>query len=253
MFEWIIANKPWLQWVAFLALASGTVLTGLLNMASGRQTSQEHRAIREGVEKVSVSLEELRSEEGIARFLQDIKIESLRKYLSEQELEQLKILLKEFSISLAAQEVNNLRRIVGEILKIIPTDPFFRVYGYLLSTPLMRDVFAGEIRVVQVIRWEWIIEGEESVELLIFTEDDSGNRITHGPFRNNRITMLEKPLHRYVQFRIQGGGKGHWEFHPRSFRIGWSIARKKNGEWEPDAGIAEYDPFLRFGIGGLES
>jgi len=75
--------------------------------------------------------------------------------------------------------------------------------------------------------------------------------VTYGPFTNNVISMLDRPLQRYVQIRVESHGTGRFEWYPRSFRIGWAVAeRLEDGNWSPMPGLAEYDPFFTIGLHG---
>ena len=63
--------------------------------------------------------------------------------------------------------------------------------------------------------------------------------------------MLDSPLKRYVQIRVESHGVGDFEWYPGSFRIGWAVAKKQtDGSWLPMAGLAEYDPFFTIGLNG---
>lgn len=250
--EWIIINKWWLQYVLLGALILATILQFLFSKADHYQTRKERREIQTTLNSVKDQLEKLSKVEGLERYLQDIKIESLRKYVDKKDLVELQKYLKNFSDNLNTKNLEGLKIAVSKILEIIPTDPFFRVYNLILQNKYMTDnIFSGEWRIVQVVKWDWVVEGDEKASLYVRTANEQGNEITYGPFTNNTISMLDKPLNRYLQIRIESHGTGRFEWYPRSFRIGWAVASKEpDGLWKPNLGLAEFDPYFRIGVQG---
>lgn len=252
--EWVAVNKGWLQYVLLGALILATILQFFLSQASTYQSQKEHREIQTTLNSVKDHLEELSKVEGLERFLNDIKIESLRKYVNKRDFEELQKYLKDFSENLREKNMEELKLSVKNILQIIPTEPYFRVYNLILNqrTNLGIDkIFSGEWRIVQVIKWDWIVEGDEKAEVYINTMDDNGNKITLGPFIDNIISMLDRPIKRFFQIKFQSSGTGRFEMIPRSFRIGWAIANKEEDEgWKPNLGLAEFDPFFRLNVHG---
>lgn len=250
--DWIVVNKWWLQYVLLGALILATTLQFFLSKADKYQSQKEHQEIRTTLNSVKDYLKELSKVEGLERYLQDIKIESLRKYVDKKYFEELQKHLKEFSDNLNTKNAERLKIIVTKILEIIPTDPFFRVYNLILKNPYMtNNIFSGDWRIVQVVKWDWIVEGDEEAKLYVRTVDENSNEVTYGPLVNNIISMLDKPLNRYLQIKIESHGTGRFEWYPRSFRIGWAVANKEpDGSWKPNIGLAEFDPYFRIGIQG---
>jgi hypothetical protein len=252
--EWILANKWWLQYVLLAALILATVLQFFLSQADNYQAQKERQEIQTTLNSVKDHLKELSKVEGLERFLNDIKIESLRKYVNKKDFEELQKYLKDFSENLRLKNIEGLKQSVKNVLQIIPTEPYFRVYNLILNQKTnfgIEKLFSGEWRIVQVIKWDWIVEGNEKAEVYVNTMDDGGNKITLGPFTNNVISMLEQPINQFVQIRFQSSGTGRFEMIPRSFRIGWAVASKdENGKWKPNPGFAEFDPFFRLNIHG---
>lgn len=250
--EWIITNKYWLQYVLLGALVLATCLQFLLSQADNYQSQKEHQKIQITLNSVNDRLEALSKAEGLDRYLQDIKIESLRKYVDKKDFEELQKYLKDFSENLKVKNTEGLKAVVSEILGIIPTDPFFRVYNLVLKNDYMiRSILSGEWRIAQVVKWDWTVEGDEKAELYINTFDKHGNEITLGPFTNNIISMLDRPINKSLQIRFQSSGTGRFEMIPRSFRIGWAVVSKEpDGLWKPNLGLAEFDPYFRIGING---
>lgn len=253
--EWIIANKHWLQWFLLGTIIIATIVQFILSKADSYQTDKNHQEMKKEFEAVKDHLNKLSKVEGLERYLQPIKIESLRKYVGKKDFEELQNQLEKFSDSLKNKDKDGLKSAVKNILEIIPADPFFRVYAMLLKYPSMLEKYlAGEWKIVQVIKWDWKVEGDEDAKVYLKTANEKGNDVEYGPFKNNVISMLDKPLNKYFQIRFEGSGTGKLEMYPRSFRIGWAVASKNdNGVWEPNIGLSEYDPFFRVGItGGLE-
>lgn len=250
--EWIVLNKWWLQYILLGALILATILQFLFSQADHYQTRKERREIQAALNSVKDQLKELSKVEGLERYLQGIKIEALRKYVNKKDFEELQNYLRDFSDRLNAKDVKGLKIVVSKILEIIPTDPFFRVYNLVLKNPYMiNNIFSGDWRIVQVVKWDWIIEGDEEAKLFVRTADESGSEVTYGPLVNNTISMLDEPLYRYLQIRIESHGTGRFEWYPRSFRIGWAVASKESdGSWKPNLGLAEFDPYFRIGIRG---
>lgn len=249
--NWIIAHKVMLQWLLFGTLTFATGLQLLLNMANQRQSDLVHSQIQQSLNGVSRRLEQLSKVEGLERYLQDIKIESLRKYVDKKDLEELENYLEDFSQDLNAKDVEGLRQIVKKILAIVPTDPFFRVYNSLLETKLIQEVFSGKLGIVQIVRWDWKVQGDERASLYVSTAGENGESVTQGPFTDNTISMLDLPLRQFIQIRVESTGTGIFEWYPRSFRIGWAVAEKqRDGSWRPLLGLAEYDPYFRISING---
>lgn len=252
MMEWIITNKWWLQYVLLGALIVATCLQFFLSQADNYQSQKDHQKMQITLNSVNDRLEALSKVEGLDRYLQDIKIESLRKYVNKKDFEELQNYLKDFSENLKARNVNGMKTCVSKILEIIPTDPFFRVYNLVLKNPYMvKNILSGEWRIAQVIKWDWIVEGDEKAEVYINTFNKDGQKITLGPFTNNIISMLDQPINKSLQIRFQSSGTGRFEMIPRSFRIGWAVVSKeRDGSWEPSLGLAEFDPYFRIGING---
>jgi len=250
--EWVVINKWWLQYVLLGTLISATAIQFFLSKADNYQSQKEHQEIQTTLNSVKDYLKELSKVEGLDRYLQGIKIESLRKYVDKKDFEELQNHLKDFSDNLNAKNTKGLNITVTKILKIIPTDPFFRVYNLILKNPHMTNsILSGEWRIMQVVKWDWIVEGDEKAKVYVRTADENGNEVTYGPLVNNIISMLDKPLNRYLQIKVESHGTGRFEWYPRSFRIGWAIASKEpDGSWKPNLGLAEFDPYFRIGIQG---
>lgn len=252
MMEWIIINKWWLQYILLGTLILATCLQFVISQADNYQSQREHQEIQRTLKSVNDHLEALSKVEGLDRYLQDIKIESLRKYVNKKDFEELQNSLVDFSESLKAKNVEGMKAATSKILEIIPTDPFFRVHNLVLKNPYMiNNLLSGEWRIVQVVKWDWIVEGNEKAELYINTFNKNGNEIAMGPFTNNIISMLDQPINKSLQVRFQSSGTGRFEMIPRSFRIGWAIASKESdGAWKPNLGLAEFDPYFRIGLQG---
>ena len=250
--EWIITNKPWLQYILLGTLILGTCLQFLISQADNYQSQKEHQKIQITLNSINDHLEALSKVEGLDRYLQDIKIESLRKYVNKKDFEELQNYLKDFSENLKVKNIEGIKTATSKILGIIPTDPFFRVYHLVLKNSyMMKNLLSGEWSIVQVVKWDWIVEGNEKAELYINTFDKNGNAITLGPFTNNIISMLDQPINKSLQVRFQSSGTGRFEMTPRSFRIGWAVASKESdGAWKPNLGLAEFDPYFRIGLQG---
>lgn len=250
--EWVIINKGWLQYILLGALILATVLQFFISQADNYQSQKELQGIQTTLNSVKDHLEELSRVEGLDRYLQGIKIESLRKYVNKNDFEELQKHLKAFSDNLKVKNVEGMKAATIKILEIIPADPFFRVYNLVLQNPyMMNNMLSGEWRIVQVIKWDWIVEGNEKAEVHINTMDDNGNKITLGPFYDNIISMLDQPINRFFQVKFQSSGTGRFEMIPRSFRIGWAVASKEpDGSWKPALGLAEFDPYFRIGLHG---
>lgn len=251
IFEWIEVQRWWLQWVPIFLLTVGTLMQGILTVADQRQVRLDSKRTQESLTKISSQLEQMSHVEGIDRYLQPIKIESLRKYVRDQELKRLEDLLLQFSRGFQSKDSTLIKSSVDAILKIIPADPFFRVYRLILRGHLIQDLFSGKYRVVQVVRWDWLVEGDEHAALYVTTQDETGQGVTFGPFANNLLSMLDSPLKRYVQIRVESHGKGRFQWYPGSFKIGWAVAEKQgDGNWVPLMGMAEYDPTFTLGLNG---
>lgn len=254
MMDWIIIHKAGLQWWLFVFLIAATILQFLLNMANQQQSDAAHGRLQKSVDSVVDKLEQLSKVEGLERYLQDIKIEALRKYVAKKDLEQLQAYLKDFSENLNTKNVEKLEGTVNEILKIIPSDPYFRIYKLLLKRKLINKFFEGKFKMVQVVRWDWLVGSGETAELYVVTTNENGEEVTYGPLINNTISMLDQPIRKFIQIRVESRGVGPFEWYPRTFRIGWAIAeRKSNGTWNPLPELAEYDPYFRIDLyGNLE-
>lgn len=250
--EWIIVNKGWLQYVLLGALILATILQFFLSKVDHYLSQKERQQIQETLNSVEDHLQELSKVEGLDRYLQGIKIEALRKYVDKKDFEELQDQLKAFSDNLSAKNTEGLRIVVTRILEIIPTDPFFRVYNLILKNSYMtNNIFSGEWRIVQVVKWHWIVEGDEKASLSVATFDKNGNEVKYGPLTNNTISMIDKPINRFFQIRIESRGTGRFEYSPRSFRIGWAVASKEpDGSWKPHLGLSEFDPYFRIGVDG---
>jgi len=182
---------------------------------------------------------DLKSLDGLDRYLNGIELDHIRKYLAREDLKELEIFLRIFSKQYREKDYLGLRDTVHRILKIIPTEPFFRLHKTLLDGGLMGPVFQGHLRIVQVIRWDWTVKGDEKAEVFVITRDDDGNRVTYGPFTNNIISMLDKPVQKSIQLRFQSTGIGKFSMYPQTFRIGWSVAEKEDNIWQPLIGPSE--------------
>ena len=133
----------------------------------------------------------------------------------------------------------------------MPADPFFRVYELVLKNRLIDKVFVGEYKIVQVVRWDWVVEGDETAKLYVSTADKNGKEVIYGPFTNNVISMLDHPISRFMQIKIESHGMGRFEWYPKTFRIGWAVAEKKqDGTLVPLVGLSEYDPYFRLSLVG---
>ncbi len=258
MIDWIVLHKIMLQWALFILLIFATALQLLLNMANQREAdkfrngvNKSHGEMQLSLNKLSDKFDELKKVENLERFLQDIKIDSLKKYVAERDIVTLQKLLEEFSLDLKNKDVISLKQVVANIRKIIPCDPYFRVFGILLQGNLIEEYFADKFKIVQIIHWDWVVEGDESAKLYVSTYDMEDNPVTYGPFTNNTISMLDNPIRKAVQIRVESSGKGRFSYYPRSFRIGWAIAEKNiDGSFTLEPGLAEYEPLFRIGLDG---
>jgi hypothetical protein len=255
---WIVLYKTLLQWLAFGLLTGATVIQLLVNIANQRQDDmaraemqQSQVKIQASVDQLAMKFDELRSVENLERYLQPIKIEALKKYVSKKDLGELQNYLKDFSNDLETKNVDELKKDVSEILKIIPVDPYFRVYKLLLQYGLFQGYLSGQFKIVQIVRWDWVVGSGEKASLYVLTTDESGKDVSYGPLTNNTMTMLDQPISRFIQIKVESSGVGSFEFHPRSFRIGWAIAqRKTDSSWGPIPGLAEDDPYFRISSSG---
>lgn len=254
MIDWLVTNKNWLQYVFLGIVIISAILQFLLSKAEEHQIHREHQEMQASLTTISDHLEQLTKVEGLDRYLQPIKIEALRKYVAQKDIEELQNNLEKFSEYLNKKDSNKLKEAIKNILNIMPTDAFFRVYELLLKNRLIDKVFAGEYKVVQVVRWDWVVEGDEIAKLYVNTADEEGKEIAYGPFTNNNISMLDHPLNRFMQIKIESHGTGRFEWYPKTFRIGWAVAeRKQDGTLVPLMGLSEYDPYFRLSlVGDLE-
>ena len=227
----------------------------ILQFALARVDVHEGRRVQEktqqSYEELKLSLEAMRKSEEGRLYLTDIKIDALKKYVNEQDLNEFQRLFDEFIEHHERKDADKVATSIHQILQIVPTDPFFLVYRHLLEEHTLPILFSGELKLVQVIRWDWSVTGDEASKLFVSTFDESSNPVRYGPFTNNVISMLDAPVRKYVQIRVGSSGTGHWEYYPNTFKIGWTIAQKqKDGTWLPWIGYAEYEPLARSDPGG---
>lgn len=206
---------------------------------------------RDNIEDIYKMLKDLKGKSALTLYLDDIKIDTLKQYITKQEFDRVIIKINEFNKALDAKNKEELSKIVNEILKIIPVDPFFRIYKYALDDRIIDRIFNGQYKIVRVINWEHDIEGDEKYGVSIITSDGTEeSNVVYGPFTNKQCSVIDKPLKKYVQIKIEASGVGRFKYYPRSFRIGWAIAESKDGEWIPNKNAVEYDPFIRFNFRG---
>ena len=249
--DFLIANKFWLQVGALIAVILGTSLQFVLSRVDVREAQQAQQETRKSYQEVLSRLEVLQNREGTRLYLEDLRVEALKKHLKGRQLTELESLLADFSQAFQRKDVEALNKTISAVLKIIPTDPFFRVFKYVANDRNLNLIFSGELKTVQVIRWDWLVEGDEKTELRLHTFDEAGNPLTLGPFTNNAMSVLNAPLGKSVKIEVRSTGTGRFEYYPRSFRIGWAVLHKqKDGSWQPLENYAEYDPFFRVGLGG---
>ena len=249
--DFLVANKFWLQVGALVAVILGASLQFVLSRVDVREAQQAQQETRKSYQELLSRLEVLQNQEGTRLYLEDLRVEALKKHLKERQLTDLESLLADFSQAFQEKDVARLEKTIDAILKIMPTDPFFRVFKYVATDRNLKLIFSGELKTVQVIRWDWLVEGNEKAELRLRTVDEVGNLMILGPFTNNAMSVLNAPLGRSVQIEVRSTGTGRFEYYPRSFRIGWAVLHKqKDGSWQPLENYAEYDAFFRVGLGG---
>ena len=203
------------------------------------------------MEDIKTSLSELQNKKGLNLYLDDIKIETLKQNVKKRELKELLKNIKKFNEGLQNKDETMLKDSVYEIIRIIPTDPFFRIYRYIIDDDNINKIFSGEMKVVKVISWEHELEGNEEFGLYINTTDDTKeNSKTYGPFVDNKCTLLDFPLKKYIRVEIKSVGTGSFTYYPRSFRIGWALAINEKGRWVISKNHVEYDPFIRLDLHG---
>lgn len=248
--DWLVSYKSCIQWGTLFVIVSAAILQFLSNYLNQRANEIGKKEIHESIREMGKNLEKLSSVDGLDRYLQPIKIEALKKYLAEKDLEELQILLKEFSQFMKDKEEKELKQVIYKILKIIPTDPYFRVYSYLCENDLIKDVFSEKRRLVQIIRWDWKVVGDEKVNLFVETTESVKDKpVSYGPLTNNSMSVLNGRLKQLVRIKIEGSGTGQFEFYPRSVQFGWAVAEKnETGVWVPNKNLAEYDPFFRINM-----
>ncbi|MFH1367666.1 MAG: hypothetical protein ABII64_00940 [Elusimicrobiota bacterium] len=187
---------------------------------------------------------------GLEDYLKYIQVDLLRKVVAERDLNDLKAYLEEYSKQITKKDFYELSNSIKKIRKIIPADPYFRVIERMLRNVYIDDYKKEQIRIVQVIRWDWEIDGQGDIAIYVNTGDSEENIETHGPYTNNTITMLDFQIRRYIQFQIKSKG-GYFKFYPTTIRLGWTIAKiNEKGEWIPMIAFAEYDPYFRINKNG---
>lgn len=228
------------------------IVGAAINLISDYRSAQEEKKNKKIIEDIRMMLVELHGKEGLTLYLDDIKIETLKKYVTKHELEKLISDIKKFNEGLQNKNKIVLRDSVYEIIRIIPTDPFFRIYRYVVDDNLIDKVFSGEMKVVKVISWEHDLEGEEDFGLYIHTTDGTKeNSKIYGPFVDNKCTIIDVPFERYLSVQIKSVGTGRFTYYPRSLRIGWALAINENGKWVISKNHIEYDPFIRLDLHGF--
>lgn len=245
--KWKVSSRVGTSIVFFII-----IIIAVVNLVSDYKAGQQEKKDRKTLEDVKTILVELRKKADLTLYLDDIKIETLKHHVAKHEFEKLMINIKKFNEGLENKNKIVLRDSMHEIIRIIPTDPFFRIYRYAVDDNLIDKVFSGEMKVVKVISWEHDLEGEEDFGLYIHTTDGTKeNSKIYGPFVDNKCTIIDVPLERYLSVQIKSVGTGRFTYYPRSFRIGWALAINENGKWAISKNHIEYDPFIRLDLHGL--
>lgn len=180
-------------------------------------------------------------------YFDDTKVELLKKRVQEIEFQKLKFHVSKFLASLQQKDVTSISEELNSILKIVPYEPFFRIYQNILNSKRIVQLLNGNIKVVKIIHWEQEVEGDENVRLYIIMKDSQkGAEYINGPFTNNHVSIINFPFRQYIQFKVESSGTGRFTFFPKSVRIGWAEAIKINGEYKINKNNIEYDPDIRF-------
>jgi len=239
-------NEKQLQAQVSSLISSNHALTSKVCEVKDLQIKQDGN-----IKSIYDNLEKLSKTQALGPFLQDTKIEILRKQVIEDSMVKLEKGLQGFSEALKEKNGSKLSDSIKEIRKILPYEPFFRVYDKISRNNYEKELFNGQLKVAQVIRWDWKITGEEYPALFVETGESMRDIKEYGPYNNNMITMLDFPLGRFVQFAFRSKGTGNFEFYPTTIRIGWTIAKKnEDGGWSALPAFAEYDPDFRINARG---
>lgn len=180
-------------------------------------------------------------------YFDDTKVNLLKKRVQEIEFQKLKHHASILFMSLQQKDVTSSSKELNAILKIIPHDPFFRIYQNILDSKRIEQLLNGNVKVVKIIHWEQEVEGDENARLYIIMKDSQGgDEYVNGPFTNNHASIIDFPFRQYIQFKVESSGTGSFTFFPNSIRIGWAEAIKTNGEYKINKNNIEYDPDIRF-------